>query len=308
MRRDRDDTLGGPLAEGDYPEREMRAAHADVAIRLRQHAGTRRTHWFGVDADIAPGGSYTDLGQILAAGGPHAAHLAARLERVTGENVGAEIDRLDGLLTSLDGDRANLVTELGAGALAHMRRGLLALREGLAFVQEAGAARDWPGLQPAMARRESAMITLARSVIEDLPERDRVVLLGHAAHLSKASRSLRLLDTGAGPAVDTLGTVLSHDYPDQVLSIWLLHGWGEDSQPLSHLPREYTLARGTLNEALAELGDCFLLPLTTPDPLPALLRREQDIRWIYGAGCHTHIAAQADAIVFIQHAHPLLGG
>ena len=87
--------------------------------------------------------------------------------------------------------------------------------------------------------------------------------------------------------------------------MWLLHGSGSDSQPLTSLPREYALAKGSLNEALAEVGECFLLPLGPLEPLPALLRGEQDVRWIYGAGCRTRITAQADAVFFVREATPL---
>jgi erythromycin esterase-like protein len=181
---------------------------------------------------------------------------------------------------------------------------LLALRGGLEFVDATRPAADWPDVAPAIAMREGAMVALARSVLVERHGAG-VVLMGHAAHLARDSRSMHLLDTGAGPAADTLGSVLARDHPGRVLSIWLLHGSGEDSQPLRSLPTRYPLVRGTLNEALAELGDSFLLPLTTPGPLPELLRHEQEIRWIYGAGCRTRLTDQTDAIVFVRHAHPL---
>lgn len=307
MRQDRDDSLAGVLAGQEYPDEAMRAEHADVAIRLRRHAGTRRVHWFGVDADIAPGGSYHDLEEVLGGGGPHAADLARRLLRVPGESIDAETARLEALLVQVERHRAELVAELGSAATDQVSRSLVALREGLAFVAGARTTRAWPDLGPVMARREAAMITLARSVLAGLPADERVVLLGHAGHLSKSSPSLRLPATGAGPAADTLGTVLARDRPGEVFCLWLLHASGQDSQPLPSLPRRYDLVPGTLNEALAQLGDCYLLPLTPSGPLPALLRREQDIRWIYGAGCRTRVTDQADAIVFIRDAHPLPG-
>ena len=52
----------------------------------------------------------------------------------------------------------------------------------------------------------------------------------------------------------------------------------------------------------------FLLPLGPPESLPELLCGEQDVRWIYGAGCHTRITAQADALFFVREATPLPEG
>ena len=58
--------------------------------------------------------------------------------------------------------------------------------------------------------------------------------------------------------------------------MWLLHGSGSDSQPLTSLPREFALAMGSLNEALAQVGECFLLPLGPPATLPELLDMPTD--------------------------------
>jgi len=43
--------------------------------------------------------------------------------------------------------------------------------------------------------------------------------------------------------------------------------------------------------SFADDGECFLLPLGPVETLPELLRGEQDVRWIYGAGCRTWITA-----------------
>jgi hypothetical protein len=91
-----------------------------------------------------------------------------------------------------------------------------------------------------------------------------------------------------------LGTQLTRDHPGQVLSVWLLHGSGSDSPPLTSLPRQYAPDKGSLNEALAQVSECFLLPLGPPETLPQLLHGEQEVRWIYGAGCRARITAQAE--------------
>jgi hypothetical protein len=116
-------------------------------------------------------------------------------------------------------------------------------------------------------------------------------------------RRLEALKRWAPPA--SLGTQLTGGHPEQVLSIWLLHGWGRDAQPLESLPRELTLHRGSLNAALAELGSCYLLPLGPAEALPELLRGERELRWIYDAGCRTALARQADAVFFVREVTPL---
>lgn len=116
----------------------------------------------------------------------------------------------------------------------------------------------------------------------------------HAAPLSRDWSSARCVDTRAGPSRALLGTQLTRDHPGQVLSVWLLHGSGSDSPPLTSLPRQYAPDKGSLNEALAQVSECFLLPLGPPETLPQLLHGEQEVRWIYGAGCRARITAQAE--------------
>jgi hypothetical protein len=157
-----------------------------------------------------------------------------------------------------------------------------------------------------------------------LLEGKRIVYLGEADHFvsevfafrllllrfliprgSKDWPSARLLDSRAGPPTASLGTELARSHPGEVFSIWLLHAFGEDSQPLAWLPQRLTLARRSVNAALAELGPCFLLPLGETSGLPELLRGEQELRWIYNAGCRTELARQADALFFVRAATPV---
>lgn len=309
MRTDRDDSLAGLLDGQDYPSEAMRSAHAELARRLRHEVDdSDRLHWFGMDADNAPGAAYEDVAELLASGGAAAGAVAQDLTRVPGESMTQEVERLGVVLARVDSSREALTGEMGGDAAAQVHRSLLALREGLIFVRDSREATDWAQLGAPMARRESTMVAQARSVIAGLPVDQNVVLLGHAAHLSKDWPSARFLDTRAGPPPASLGTQLARDHPGQVLSVWLLHGSGSDSQPLTSLPSNYALAKGSLNEALAQVGECFLLPLGPPETLPELLRGEQDVRWIYGAGCRTRITAQADALFFVREATPLPDG
>jgi hypothetical protein len=244
------------------------------------------------------------VAELLAGGGPAAGTVAQGLTRILGESVTLEVERLGVVLARVDSLRESLRGEIGGNAAAQVHRSLLALREGLVFVRDSREAADWAQLGAPMARREATMVAQARSVIAGLPADQNVVLLGHAAHLSKDWPSARPLDTGTGPPPASLGTQLARDHPGQVLSVWLLHGSGSDSQHLTSMPSEYARTKGSLNEALAQVGECFLLPLGPPETLPEL-RGEQDVRWIYGAGCRTRITAQADAEFFVREATPL---
>jgi erythromycin esterase-like protein len=227
------------------------------------------------------------------------------LERIPGESLEQEVERLGRAVERLAAEKSALQGEVGAEATAQVSRSLVALREGLIFVRDSRSAAGWQELSPTMARRETVMVEQARSVLTAMPPEEGMVLLGHAAHLAKDWPTARLLQKGAGPPPATMGTQLARAFPGQVFSIWLLHAFGHDSQPIATLPRELVLRRGSLNEALAELGACFLLPLGDPNGLPELLRGEQEIRWIYNAGCRTQIWRQADALFFVREATPL---
>jgi erythromycin esterase-like protein len=197
MRTDRDDSLAGLFGGQDYPSEAMRSAHAELARRLRHEVDdSDRLHWFGMDADNAPGAAYEDVAELLAGGGPTADTLAQGLTRVPGESVTLEVERLGVVLARVDSSRGALTGEIGGNAAAQVRRSLLALREALIFVQDSREAADWAQLGAPMARRESTMVAQARSVIAGLPADQNVVLLGHAAHLSKDWPSARPLDTG----------------------------------------------------------------------------------------------------------------
>lgn len=150
-RADRDDALAGLLASDEYPLEPMRAAHAALARRLR---GGERLHWFGMDADNAPGGGYQDMEALLTAGGPASSGLALRLRRVPNESRAQEVERLDAARDELADCRAALEQELGKPPVAQLGRSLLALREGLAFVDASRSAATLGELRPAMARRE----------------------------------------------------------------------------------------------------------------------------------------------------------
>lgn len=180
MRTDRDDSLAGLFGGQDYPSEAMRWAHAELARRLRHEVdGPDRLHWFGIDADNAPGGAYEDLVELLAGGGPTADTVAQELTRVPGESLAQEVKRLGAMLARVDRLREELTGEIGGDAAAQVHRSLLALREGLVFVQNSREAADWAQLGAPMLQRESTMVAQARSVIAGLRADQNVVLLGH---------------------------------------------------------------------------------------------------------------------------------
>ena len=224
--------------------------------------GTSRLRFFGFDIDAAVGGGYEDVNGLLS---PHREDsrlhgLARALERVAGESVGEELARVEPVLQHLREHRPALEEALGAGTYEAVLSSVLTLHDSLRFVEVAHPATDWRTVSEAMAEREEAMFQRVRRMLSRLGPGEKVILQGHAGHLSKDWPSVRQFSVWAGPPKHNLGTRLLAEYPGQVFSIWMVHGRGRSAQPFTSLPSKLQLVPGTLNALLARIGACFLLP------------------------------------------------
>jgi erythromycin esterase-like protein len=164
-------------------------------------------------------------------------------------------------------------------------------------------AMDYKTIGVAMAAREKVMQRHVKFILSQMKPNDKLVLMGHNRHLSKESGLIKKVGSASpgGYHGPSLGTYINRLLPDQVFSIWLLHGQGLGSQPYAELKNEYTIIPGTLNSILSEVASNFLI-LTSGVPL---LKNEIDITGIYNAVFRTSIAKQADAIFFIREVSPL---
>ncbi len=292
LRADRDDLPGGILKAS----RENYPVDAFVAEQSRFYSGLRAsggTALCGIDIDGAPGGAYEDVGAWLA---PFADHPAVgaflqRLARMPGEDAQEESARIRAL------DCAPLSAVVGDRLARDVRYALNALSDSLAYIALAYDAPSYEALRPAMAYRENAMKRRFRAA-QDV-EGERLVLMGHALHLAKTDPSVSGVGPGGGQ-VSSLGRHLVRERGLKMLSLWMLYGAGEDSQPFPDLPRRAAYGKHTLNAALAGRGAPLLLPLTDP-----IFRKSTDIGHMYNATVSLVPADVADAIVFLPRVSPL---
>jgi erythromycin esterase-like protein len=297
-RSDRDDEPTGVLAGilAHQPEAALRAEQVRFARALRRVGGMR---FFGFDVDYEPGAGYEVLEALL---GDRFRELG--LARVPGESLGEEIARIDRALAASGEPQAS-----DAG------RSLRTLRESLDYVRMAHPAASYPALRPAMAHRERVMHEHVDHVLARLGGEEKLVLMGHNAHLAKADRrirppwGLRALRRGVGPGggqVPCLGTHVCARRPGEVFAVWMLEDRGHDSSPLPGSDRTVHPAPGTLNAALARVGPAaFVLPTVSDQPRSGLLRCEVEVASMYGTRSRLRPVEQADALCFVREVSPL---
>lgn len=316
LRTDREDKPTGILKDTweSYPEEAFASeqlALIRVLFQLNQDLpiGSQRLHYFGFDLDSLAGGGYEDLAQLLSSL-PNVSllqELQKLLARVPGETLKEELDRLSLSLDWIVNHKLSLEKILGEKMYAQLQQWTWTLRDSFAFISLANPATDFQRLNKALAAREEAMFRHVQFILSQMNSEDKLVLLGHNRHLSKAIELIK--NPGAAPPggklVPSLGTFLNRLLPNQIFSIWMLHDHGQSSQPFQNLSSDYHSQPGSLNAILSEIGEAFILPTITSDPRARLLSREMDIVGLYNALFRTVIAKQADAIFFVRQVSPL---
>lgn len=315
-RTDREDIATGLLRDvsDHYPVQEFKAEQIRFVEFLRKfnvnslHQG-QRVHFFGFDVNAVPGSGYHDLsellGQVLHT--PEVVEIQKLLSRVPGESIEGEIKRLSDLLDAIE-DKADVLRErLGEDRCAQLKQWLLTMRDSFAYYHLANQARDYKGLNKALAIREELMCRHVEFILAQMKPEGKLVLMGHNRHLAKESERIKKLGPAppGGKLVPALGTHLYHRFPGQVFSIWMLHESGKSSQPFASISSEYTVKPGSLNSLLAQVGTRYLLPMHGVDPRARLLRTRMDIVGIYNASFRAAMAEQADAIYFVRKVTPL---
>ena len=291
VRADRDDAPTGVLAASyaAYPTASFKAEQARFYRALRTLPGfDGEDRFFGFDID-AVGAGYDDL---AAARDEQAipADFWARLERVEGESMAEEADRLE--------EAAGLWPAKAGTVRAHLDAMIGTLR----YAVVAMPAPDYEALRPAMARREEIM---KRHVERRLAERrpgDLLVLMGHAFHLVKDDAAIGRA-AGVGPGGGRVASLGHHLVTSglRVGAVWMLYGAGEDSQPFPDLPRRAAYPTGTLNARLARGGTPAVLPVR---PISEG-RNPVEIGHMYNAVTTVDLAAAVDAVHFAPTVTPL---
>lgn len=138
--------------------------------------------------------------------------------------------------------------------------------------------------------------------LEEWPSDEKIILLGHALHLSKDSQSIRTNDFGL--MWKSIGTYLAEKLPDQVYGIWLLHNRGMHGQARS-VPsvQPFQSPEGAVERLLAEIHPVLMLPLQdSDDPRAAWIRKERVFSHS-GGPAWAVIPRQLDCVFFIETAN-----
>jgi hypothetical protein len=291
VRSDRDDTPSGVLAASHnaYPTALFKAEQSRFYRALRALPGMHEERrFFGFDID-APGAGYDDV--AAARGSPAIpAQFWAQLERVEGETLGAEADRLEAAAALLPADAEAVRVDLDA-LIGTLRYAALAM-----------SALDYEALRPAMALREELMKNHVERILAGVAPGELVVLMGHAFHLIKDDSAAATAGVGpGGGVVPSLGHHLVASGL-RAQAVWMLYGEGEDSQPFPDLPRRASYPAGTLNTLLARHRAPLVLPVPAPHGTPP---EPAAVGHMYNAVVPIDLRAAVDAIHFIPTVTPL---
>ncbi len=311
LRSDRQDLISGWT---DKPETEFsRTVVAEARWFLRQlrkineglPAGEPRLRWFGYDLSFRPGGGYADARELLA---PHADAALVRdittsLARVAGETRIEEAKRLQRLVALLDQRRSALLELLGAAGALELRRSLQRMADAFRFIED---MQDVNNLRPdkivgTLSRRERRMDHNFDEHLAEWPKQEKLILLGHALHLSKDSESIHTQSFGT--MWKSIGTHLAQQLPGEIYSIWLLHERGLHGRARgtpSVIP--FRCPSTAIERLLAEIHPVLVLPFGSNDPAEAWLH-QQRVFSNSGAPARTVLAKQADCIFFVEQTH-----
>jgi erythromycin esterase-like protein len=312
VRGDRDDSPSGilkPSPSSPFPEREFKAEQIRLVRTLHElstGAGDP-LRFFGFDCDPVPGGGYRDIEAVLrpVAGDAIVRGLLERLARVAGESIEDEIARLRAVCAAIDENSTHLRELVGAHAFDELQLSARCLADSFEFIRVANPAKSWDVLNDSFAHREQVMHRQMQALLSMAPAGAKFALMSHNIHLAKDNLAIKL-PGGAGPGgnrLPSIGTFLERLLPGEVFSIWMLCGRGTDAQPYAGLTREVIAPRGSLNDALCEVGPAFVLLLD--DPLPQLLGREIDFVTNGNLVSRAVVPRQTDAIFFVRDVTPL---
>ena len=172
------------------------------------------------------------------------------------------------------------------------------------YIRMANEATTFEALRPVMAHRERLIHGRVARVLQEHPDA-KVALMAGSTHLLKDDDTCDA-PGATGPGGDTdpsIGHFLVHellDGPDDVLSIWMLHGRGRSANPWLPPPGELVAAEGTVDAELAAQHD--------QPHLVVIDRRDTERRRVtqmHNLVLTCALAEQVDALVFVPEVSPL---
>lgn len=311
MRKDRKDEIAG-WTDNSHPEL-TRTVLDEAKWFLRQlrkineelPEGEPRLKWFGYDLSFRPGGGYADAGELLA---PHKENALARtimerMARVPGESRIEEATRLEALVAMLDERRDELVSMTGEADALELRRSLQRMADAFRFIDALPGLSDYDPkiVAAALSKRERRMDHNFDEHLAEWPQDEKIILLGHAMHLSKDSESIQTQNFGL--MFKSIGTYLADKLPGEIYGIWLLHDHGRHG--LMHgVPaiQSFRSPQDSVERLLAKVHPILMLPLGSADPREAWLDKKRTFS-NSGAPAHAVLPRQVDCLFFIETAN-----
>lgn len=304
----------GPVTRG--PRRKCDDAWAEDERRffraLRALGATtgERIHVFGFDYDAVPGGGYADARLALAGcrATPEVEALRPRLSPPRNTSSDAELVRLDGVIRTLDDDRAALEAACTGAVVAEGRDALTQLATSYRIFFEwraadADGSTDGPTrLRRMFVAREERMWTRFAAWRSTLAPGAKIALLGHDLHVARNAEALRYgRAPHDGPMWQSLGTRIERDRPGALWVSWLLYGSGSRYAPAKDVPFSAVTLRDDALEAhlAATRGDSIVWPAKLPAGAPVDEALPFGTETSEGSG---PVRGSVDAIVFVQTA------
>ena len=309
-RKDRDELPQGILkaSTDDYPTEAFKAEQLRLVTMLRglneNRPPEKRIRFFGFDINAAVGGGYADIQEQLRpfSSAEVVLRLLSKLDIVPRETYDKEILRLREALGLLASGRDNFVALMGKDRVRALEQNIQTVQKSLEYYKIANTAATYKELNPAMALRETLMVSHVEYILQTLGKNERLVLMGHNRHLSK--NIFHIQNAGScppgGKLVPSLGTSLFQRYPSEIFSIWMLFESGQSSLPVKNLNSVYTYHPKRLNAVLSQVGDTFLLPIYNVDSRAHMLKRPMKITGIYNLPFRAALTEQADAVFFTR--------
>ncbi len=274
-------------------------AFARMLHRLRSQEPTSAVQFFGFDIDVFPGPGFDDaIGRLESAPNSELRNELIDQLRTLRRNFGPpeEIRELTAAIASNSGGQ--LPTDV--------REPLLLDLECLAasFTTRASIMRHGFDSIPfeTFAEREEHMFTQFDARLEDLPDDERLILMGHNFHLAHDYQYASFAEEN-GAWLDmwpSIGAHVNNRLPDQMYVIWLVYDHGDHLASLTQRPANVDTLPGSIEHLLARLNEpAFFLPLAGDPGRPAFLDTPQLVR-VNGERAVGVIGAMADAIVFVD--------
>ena len=289
-----------PRAEWLLNDRRERARFMRVlrALNETRPRGTSPLHVFGFDVDFFATEGYAEVDALIGTDPTLAPIVGVLAEARDADELtqALQVDRASAWLVS---QRDVVVASLGEARTNELTASLRCLADSLRFNAVSLHEPSADALDAAYAIREHTMFRQMDERLRDT--NDKIVLIGHNMHLSKASSSIRFgIDRPMWPSV---GTYLANQLGDRAFGVWMLYARGEHGA-VKCRDRGCVVAppADIVEGTLAKLGPLRMFVVDRRHRRPTSWF--ESVRFIQNGQLGTGaLGAQADLIVFVEEVH-----